>query len=70
MSHLRGKPGRLHQRGHACRPRQRPTHEQHLRGSGGGQGGNYRSSLDACEPQNPTKSEEYQRNLQGVLYSA
>eukprot|EP00976_Prorocentrum_cordatum_P072197 1180621-Prorocentrum_minimum.AAC.1 len=40
------------------------------RGVGGGSEGIYRSSLDASEPQNPTKSEEYQRHLQGVLYSA
>eukprot|EP00976_Prorocentrum_cordatum_P055635 1122624-Prorocentrum_minimum.AAC.1 len=41
------------------------------RGSGGGPEGegNYRSSLDAREPQNPTKSEEYQGRPQGVLYS-
>ena len=31
--------------------------------------GKYRSSVDAREPQNPTKSEEYQRHLQGALYS-
>eukprot|EP00976_Prorocentrum_cordatum_P041486 841846-Prorocentrum_minimum.AAC.1 len=29
----------------------------------------YRSSLDARKPQNPTKSEEYQGHLQGVMYS-
>eukprot|EP00976_Prorocentrum_cordatum_P118034 1196400-Prorocentrum_minimum.AAC.4 len=29
----------------------------------GAQAGKYRSSVDACEPQNPTKSEEYQRHL-------
>eukprot|EP00959_Pyramimonas_sp_CCMP1952_P278902 5831327-Pyramimonas_sp.AAC.1 len=33
-----------------------------------GQGGKYRSSVDAREPRNPTKSEEYQKHLQGVLY--
>eukprot|EP00976_Prorocentrum_cordatum_P095062 1190029-Prorocentrum_minimum.AAC.3 len=26
------------------------------------------SSLDARKPQNPTKSEEYQKHLQGVFY--
>eukprot|EP00976_Prorocentrum_cordatum_P075273 1181836-Prorocentrum_minimum.AAC.5 len=31
--------------------------------------GKYRSSVDAREPQNPTKSEEYQKHLQGVLHS-
>eukprot|EP00959_Pyramimonas_sp_CCMP1952_P038900 814498-Pyramimonas_sp.AAC.1 len=40
--------------------------------SQGGKGrrgkGKCRSSVDAREPQNPTKSEEYQRHLQGVLY--
>eukprot|EP00959_Pyramimonas_sp_CCMP1952_P053105 1111122-Pyramimonas_sp.AAC.1 len=30
--------------------------------------GIYRSSLDTRKPQNPTKSEEYQGHLQGVLY--
>eukprot|EP00976_Prorocentrum_cordatum_P117739 1196354-Prorocentrum_minimum.AAC.2 len=35
------------------------------RGSGGGQEGIYRSSLDTRKPQNPTKSEEYQGHLQG-----
>eukprot|EP00959_Pyramimonas_sp_CCMP1952_P040723 851577-Pyramimonas_sp.AAC.2 len=35
---------------------------------GGGLEGKYRSSVDAREPQNLTKSEEYQRHLQGVLY--
>eukprot|EP00976_Prorocentrum_cordatum_P012061 242351-Prorocentrum_minimum.AAC.2 len=35
----------------------------------GGLEGTYRSSLDAREPQNPTKSEEYRRHLQGVLCS-
>eukprot|EP00959_Pyramimonas_sp_CCMP1952_P323615 6772670-Pyramimonas_sp.AAC.1 len=30
--------------------------------------GKYRSSVASREPQNPTKSEEYQRRLQGVLY--
>eukprot|EP00959_Pyramimonas_sp_CCMP1952_P267485 5592888-Pyramimonas_sp.AAC.1 len=30
--------------------------------------GKYRSSVAAREPQNPTKSEEHQRHLQGVLY--
>eukprot|EP00959_Pyramimonas_sp_CCMP1952_P145714 3050430-Pyramimonas_sp.AAC.1 len=35
----------------------------------GGLEGMYRSSLDAREPQNPTKSKEYQGYLQGVLYS-
>eukprot|EP00976_Prorocentrum_cordatum_P067100 1178585-Prorocentrum_minimum.AAC.8 len=40
------------------------------RGSGGVQEeGKYRSSVDAGEPQNPTKSEYYQGHLQGVLYS-
>eukprot|EP00976_Prorocentrum_cordatum_P074460 1181529-Prorocentrum_minimum.AAC.2 len=34
----------------------------------GGEGGVYRSSLDARKPQNPTKSEEYQGHLQGVLH--
>eukprot|EP00959_Pyramimonas_sp_CCMP1952_P460804 9480490-Pyramimonas_sp.AAC.2 len=29
----------------------------------------YRSSVHAREPQNPTKSEEYRKHLQGVLYS-
>ena len=38
------------------------------RGSAGGLEGIYRSSLDARKPQNPTKREEYQRHLQGVLY--
>eukprot|EP00976_Prorocentrum_cordatum_P062002 1176549-Prorocentrum_minimum.AAC.1 len=33
----------------------------------GTQEGIYRSILDACKPQNPTKSEEYQGHLQGVL---
>eukprot|EP00959_Pyramimonas_sp_CCMP1952_P206563 4319755-Pyramimonas_sp.AAC.1 len=31
--------------------------------------GIYRSSVDARKPQCPTKSEEYRRHLQGVLYS-
>eukprot|EP00976_Prorocentrum_cordatum_P105417 1194254-Prorocentrum_minimum.AAC.3 len=31
-------------------------------------GGKYWSSVDAREPQNPTKSETYQGHLQGVLY--
>eukprot|EP00976_Prorocentrum_cordatum_P086184 1186401-Prorocentrum_minimum.AAC.2 len=35
----------------------------------GGYKGTYRSSLDAREPPNPTKSEEHQRHLQGVLCS-
>eukprot|EP00976_Prorocentrum_cordatum_P005248 104148-Prorocentrum_minimum.AAC.1 len=39
------------------------------KGSGGGQEGIYWSSLDARKPQNPTKSEEYQGHLQGVLYN-
>eukprot|EP00976_Prorocentrum_cordatum_P057041 1150544-Prorocentrum_minimum.AAC.1 len=39
------------------------------RGSRGGPEGMYRLSLDAREPQNPTKSEECQGYLQGVLYS-
>eukprot|EP00976_Prorocentrum_cordatum_P074295 1181461-Prorocentrum_minimum.AAC.1 len=39
------------------------------RGCEGGVEGNYRSSLDARKPQNPTNSEEYQGHLQGVLYS-
>eukprot|EP00976_Prorocentrum_cordatum_P099939 1192037-Prorocentrum_minimum.AAC.3 len=30
--------------------------------------GKYRSSVDAREPQSPTKSEEHQKHLQGVLY--
>eukprot|EP00976_Prorocentrum_cordatum_P059176 1175367-Prorocentrum_minimum.AAC.1 len=38
------------------------------RGSGGGQEGIYRSSLDARKPQNPINSEEYLWHLQGVLY--
>eukprot|EP00976_Prorocentrum_cordatum_P048211 973238-Prorocentrum_minimum.AAC.1 len=38
------------------------------RGSAGGPQGIYRSGVDARKPQNPTKSEEYQRRLQGVLY--
>eukprot|EP00959_Pyramimonas_sp_CCMP1952_P376863 7893421-Pyramimonas_sp.AAC.1 len=33
-----------------------------------GSEGKYRSSVDARESQNPTKSEEYQKYLQGVLY--
>eukprot|EP00976_Prorocentrum_cordatum_P068071 1178984-Prorocentrum_minimum.AAC.3 len=36
------------------------------RGSGGGQEGKYRSSVDVRDPQNPKKSEEYQRHPQGV----
>eukprot|EP00976_Prorocentrum_cordatum_P028378 575493-Prorocentrum_minimum.AAC.1 len=35
----------------------------------GGVEGKYRSSVDTREPRNPTKSEEYQRHLQGGLYS-
>eukprot|EP00959_Pyramimonas_sp_CCMP1952_P225393 4713705-Pyramimonas_sp.AAC.2 len=31
--------------------------------------GKHRSGVDALEPQKPTKSEEYQKRLQGVLYS-
>eukprot|EP00959_Pyramimonas_sp_CCMP1952_P308140 6448976-Pyramimonas_sp.AAC.1 len=30
--------------------------------------GKYRSSVDTREPRNPTKREEYQKHLQGVLY--
>eukprot|EP00959_Pyramimonas_sp_CCMP1952_P413527 8665220-Pyramimonas_sp.AAC.1 len=30
--------------------------------------GIYRPSLDARKPQNPTRGEQYQRHLQGVLY--
>eukprot|EP00976_Prorocentrum_cordatum_P057393 1157330-Prorocentrum_minimum.AAC.1 len=36
-------------------------------GSGGGLEGKYRSSVDAREPHNPTKSEEHQKHLQGVF---
>eukprot|EP00976_Prorocentrum_cordatum_P060765 1176036-Prorocentrum_minimum.AAC.4 len=35
------------------------------KGCGGGVEGKYGSSVDAREPQNPTKSEEYQKRLQG-----
>eukprot|EP00976_Prorocentrum_cordatum_P061283 1176233-Prorocentrum_minimum.AAC.2 len=31
--------------------------------------GKYRSSVDTREPENSTKSEEYQKHLQGVLHS-
>eukprot|EP00976_Prorocentrum_cordatum_P057810 1164981-Prorocentrum_minimum.AAC.1 len=51
-------------------------HDVHLRGPKGvrkggqrGSEGIYWSSLDAHKPQNPTKTEEYQRHLQGALYS-
>eukprot|EP00976_Prorocentrum_cordatum_P104695 1193996-Prorocentrum_minimum.AAC.7 len=47
----------------------RSVHVPERRGSGGGQKGIYRSSLDARKPQNPINSEEYQGHLQGVLYS-
>eukprot|EP00976_Prorocentrum_cordatum_P064716 1177597-Prorocentrum_minimum.AAC.13 len=45
-------------------------------GWGGGQRGGwrraegkYQSSVDACEPQDPTKSEQYQKYLRDELYS-
>eukprot|EP00976_Prorocentrum_cordatum_P054540 1100720-Prorocentrum_minimum.AAC.1 len=38
------------------------------RGPKGGTEGKYRSSVDAHEPQNPTKSEEYQRYPQAGTY--
>eukprot|EP00959_Pyramimonas_sp_CCMP1952_P018500 390813-Pyramimonas_sp.AAC.1 len=38
------------------------------KGSGRGLEGFIWSSLDARKPQNPTKSEEYKRHPQGVLY--
>eukprot|EP00976_Prorocentrum_cordatum_P045316 914590-Prorocentrum_minimum.AAC.1 len=47
----------------------RRCHRRCHRGVTGGAQGIYRSSLDSRKPQNPTKSEEYRRRLQGVLYS-
>eukprot|EP00976_Prorocentrum_cordatum_P016713 336365-Prorocentrum_minimum.AAC.1 len=48
---------------------QRAGSEGGQRGSRGNPGEIEWSSVDACEPQNPTRSEEYQRHLQGVFYS-
>eukprot|EP00959_Pyramimonas_sp_CCMP1952_P365733 7659460-Pyramimonas_sp.AAC.1 len=45
------------------------THPEGVRGGQRGSEGIYQSSLDALEPQNPTRSDEYRRHLQGELYS-